>query len=228
MELEVTRSIWVASAKTTWEEVQLLLDLTTVLIIKEFADEILAETRYVRHASHVWIKDKSMGMRIGLSLGDGGVIVVRMIHSSKLLCSGNHNLTPFRIVLAFNSSDEVTGLRRERNGNNGRVPVVDCEEIFLIAIDGEVACGCSSCIYMSQFVKFSIESYFICNDLTVFFNIFSACVQYIQPWMEAAKRWVDNFICTPGNIEEHHVSISGIKSVHMKAVLCFRSSRSMR
>ena len=122
-----------------------------------------------------------MGVRIDLSLGNGGCVIIRVIHPAVLLRSCDHFLPSFGVVDILDGTSELARFLRQWDYNKGRVPVVNSNKMALLTIDGQIAGGGPACIDATYLSQASVRMNFIGEYFAVFFNVFSARVDHIQP-----------------------------------------------
>ena len=181
MEIDVPWSICLARAHPAGKHAELASKHAYFIVVKDFSDQILAQIWHVCNTSFEWVKHECMGVRIDLSLGNGGCVIIRVIHPTVLLRSCDHFLPSFGVVDILDGTSELARFLRQWDYNKSRVPVVNSNKMALLTIDGQVAGGGPACIDATYLSQASVRMNFIGEYLAVFFNVFSACVDHIQP-----------------------------------------------
>mmetsp|Transcript_23088 Transcript_23088/g.48677 ORF Transcript_23088/g.48677 Transcript_23088/m.48677 type:complete len:331 (-) Transcript_23088:531-1523(-) len=201
MEVNITWTIWFPRTHSTGQHVELTPNLAPRLIVPKLANQILPEVRNVRHAALKGIEHQGMGVRVHLSLRNGRIVVHGMIDPAVFLGGGEHGLALAGVVDALDGAGEFARFLAQWDDDEGGIPIVDCDQVTLLAIDGQVACGCTACIYAANFGQASIRMNLVGKNLTIFFNVFSACVHDIEPRMKARKRGVNHLRPLTGNVQ---------------------------
>mmetsp|Transcript_9581 Transcript_9581/g.27319 ORF Transcript_9581/g.27319 Transcript_9581/m.27319 type:complete len:315 (+) Transcript_9581:392-1336(+) len=101
MEFQVPRSVGMSGAQSGWQHVHLAFDLAVLAVVQEFANDVLAQIRYIRDGSDKGIQHERMRMRIGLALLDGGSVVAGMVDAAVLLGGRDHLFASLGIVHGF-------------------------------------------------------------------------------------------------------------------------------
>src|SRR5210317_635824 len=136
MEFKVTWSIWFTSAETRWKNVHLHGNLSLVVIVVEFANEVFTKIWNVGNCAHKWVQDESVRVRICLPHLNCGVIIVGMIAYTM---SRHHLLALLGIIHVSNGSLQGSSIGVHGNDCECGIPVVDCQHILVLAVNSQIA-----------------------------------------------------------------------------------------
>lgn len=161
-----------------------------------------------------------MAVRVFLTDCNGALIVERVVDTASGLYRCTHLSSSLGIVNIFDWTKEGSSFGIQGNHNKCRIPVVHGEHMLLSAIDGEVACRCTSSVDgFAELLQATIGADFVSENLSVVLAVLSAGVDDIQAGVIAREGRVHYSFGVTLYVEQNQRSIGRVETVHINGIL---------
>mmetsp|Transcript_82918 Transcript_82918/g.173617 ORF Transcript_82918/g.173617 Transcript_82918/m.173617 type:complete len:257 (+) Transcript_82918:707-1477(+) len=224
MELDVTRSQGFLLCGTR-PDVASINQFALGRVVAELSDQIHSEVRHIGDSPENGIQDHSMGVRIRLTLGLGGVVVLGVVHV--LVVAGLHGSAVVWVVEGSGSLLNGSDLLVHTEDTDGGIPIIDHQHVVALTVQREVARGGSTGTSGPSLAKAAgVWADLPSCDLARLGDGLRASVEDVLLRMKPRKSWVHHDILAHG--EQHHLAVEGVHAKGVQTPLRLCAARTMR